>query len=744
MATENADKAVDLTVNDSTGQPNDPKKVVPMTVGPVKGRMTYAVELECDEADTRHWRHPWCYDKNGGELALRPPILSQDDPPTIPNCINGAVAKFGKAPCMGTRTITECAFEGKKQFWTKSDYAWKTYEEVGKDITAAAQGLMNIPDIKAQREAGKQYIAAVLADTSAEWQMSAQACLQCGITLTTIYTTLGHEAMMHGLTETQAEVLFIDWAQYSVLKDVVIAKAAALKYIIVIGKSLTPLTTTGADKPAASFPTIEEAKAFPVIGSAKTMTLDELIETGRAGTFDLKSVAPKPEETAFIMYTSGSTGLPKGVVLSHINFVSVGASAIAQGVVCPRNDDVYIAYLPLAHILELVVEFGVFIQGAGIGYGHARTLTSSSPFMHPNNPKGSDLLACRPTLMAGVPAILDLIKNGLSQKVLKLPGLKGKLVRGAINWQLGQPQKEGPIVGCLLSCGLKGKLIKKVKAGLGLERLRLMISGGAPLAPETQDYVTAVLAPVAQGYGATETVGCASVQESIACGGRPADQAVGHVGAIQPASEIKLLSVPDMGYLVTQSPPRGEILISGNNVTQTGYYKMEEKSAEDFPVHSDGKKWFHTGDIGVIMETGVLKIIDRKKDLIKLTGGEYVSLGKVEAALKQVSGIGACVVFARSDKDHCVVVVSQPEKGWDSVGGKPEEAALVKEIETTLRKSGLPRFEIPTKVAVDDAIWMPENGLVTASMKVQRNPLRNYYNGAGGVLEKMDYKFPDS
>merc|ERR1712048_92524 len=123
-----------------------------------------------------------------------------------------------------------------------------------------------------------------------------------------------------------------------------------------------------------------------------------------------------------------------------------------------------------------------------------------------------------------------------------------------------------------------------------------------------------------------------------------------------------------------------------------GYYKMEKKSKEDFPRHSDGKIWFHTGDIGVMTSTGALKIVDRKKDLIKLTGGEYVSLGKVEAALKQVSGIGACVVFAKSDKDHCVTVVSQPE-----------------------------------------------TGLVTASFKVQRNPLRSYYNEKGGLLDQMDY-----
>jgi len=643
---------------------------------------------------------------------------------------------------MGTRPINECIVEGNKQYWSKGDYEWRSYGEVHADVQAAARGVMELSGIKAKREAGQECVAALLADTSGEWQISALSVLQCGITITTVYTTLGHEAMLHGLNETQASIIFIDWAQYHVLTNKVLAKCPHLRHIIVIGRSLLPLKTSGGETPA--FPTAQEAKALPKICEAETTTLDALIQVGRSSHTNFERLAPAPEDTAFIMYTSGSTGLPKGVVLTHVNFVSVIASILAQGSICPQPHDVYVAYLPLAHILELVVEVGCLLQGASIGYGHPRTLTSTSPYIHPDNAQGSDLLALRPSVMAAVPAILDLIKTGLSMKVQQMEGFKGKMVRGAINRAQDLPAGEGGCVACLLGCGLQGALLSKVKAQLGLERLRLVVSGGAPLSAETQQYVSAVLAPVAQGYGATETTGCASTQEVFPADGRPADRGTGHVGAIQPASEIKLVSVPDMGYLVTDSPPRGEILIAGNSVSQTGYYKMPEKSREDFPRHEDGKIWFHTGDIGVITETGVLKIVDRKKDLIKLAGGEYVSLGKVEAVLKQVPGIGAVVVFARPDKDHCVAVVSQPEKGWKSVGGKPDEGVLVKSIAEKLKALGLAKFEIPTKVKVDDAIWTPESGLVTASFKVQRNPLRAHYNEDGGLLDKMQYRFPDA
>eukprot|EP00928_Gymnodinium_smaydae_P053620 TRINITY_DN37568_c0_g1_i1.p1 TRINITY_DN37568_c0_g1~~TRINITY_DN37568_c0_g1_i1.p1 ORF type:complete len:732 (+),score=166.56 TRINITY_DN37568_c0_g1_i1:63-2198(+) len=705
----------------------------------VKARLPYAVELECSEPETRHWRHPWCLDENKGELALTPELVPAGVEGTISTCFDEAVKRYSQDPCMGSRPIMNCTYEGKKMFWKKGPYEWKTFAEVHADVVSAAKALLGLPGIQELRKAGK-CVAGILADTSAEWQMSAQAAFQVGIPVTTVYTTLGHEAMVHGLNETECSVLFLDWTQYDVLLQPVLSKCTSLQHIVLIGKCFVPVVVEGgASKP---FPTAEEVVALPKVGRAVTTTFENLVAAGKVSSADLKEFAPKADTLAFIMYTSGSTGMPKGVMLSHKNFVSVVAGIMAQGVLKPNKEDWYIAYLPLAHILELIVETTMMVSGAKIGYGHAKTLTSTSPFVHPSNPEGSDLLAFKPTIMVAVPAILDLIKKGLTLKLQKMEGFKGKLVRGSISMaQGGGAGGEGLLVGVLLSLGLSGVLIKKVKQQLGLERLRIIGSGGAPLAAETQEFITKVLAPVAQGYGATETTGASTVQEVVSAGGRPADLTAGKVGPVQPSCEIKLKSVPDMGYLVTDNPPRGEILLGGNSVSQQGYFKMPDKSKEDFPTHADGRVWFHTGDIGVMTESGSLKIIDRKKDLVKLAAGEYVSLGKVEAALKQVAGVGACVVFAQSNKDHCVCIVSQPERGWASVGGKPEEAELVKNMEQSLRQQGLARFEIPTKVKLDDLVWTPENGLTTASMKVQRNPLRNHYNGKGGLLEQMDYGF---
>jgi len=541
------------------------------------------------------------------------------------------------------------------------------------------------------------------------------------------------------LNETEAAVLFMDWQQYHTLKDPVLSKCSKLQHIVLIGKCFVPLETEGGE--SKPFPATADCGALAV-GSAKVTTIDALIETGKSSSTDISRRAPATDDLAFIMYTSGSTGLPKGVMLTHSNFAALIASVIAQDTIRLGGDDTFVAFLPLAHVLELMVETVVLVQGAAIGYAHARTVTPASPYVAKGDEESADLLAIRPTLMVAVPAILEVIKNGLTQKLANMPGLKGQLVRAAMARAQSKPSEEGGMAECLVSLGLSGMLLNKVKSGLGLENLRCIASGGAPLAPQTQEFISAVLAPVAQGYGATETTGCTTTQECLPSGGRVADTSCGMVGAIQPACELRLLSAPEMGYLVTDNPPRGEILVSGNTISQQGYYKMEEKSAEDFPVHADGKKWFHTGDIGLMSDIGTLKIIDRKKDLIKLSGGEYVSLGKVENALKQVPGVGAVIVFARSDKDHCVAIVSQPERGWGSVGGKPVEEDLVAAVAKTLRGQGLAKFEIPTKIKVDETIWTPESGLVTASMKLQRNPLREHYNGADGALKQMDYVFP--
>jgi long-chain acyl-CoA synthetase len=256
---------------------------------------TYADQFACAEAETKHWRHPWSK-MNGGQLAKNPPVLSPGQPLTVPQCLDNAAAKYGDLPCMGTRNLLRVDSSQKtrsgntKIFWHKADtYTYDTYAQVYEQVQAAARGLVSLPGVldaaTAKKAAGSEYIVALLAETSAEWQISAQAAFAAGLTITTVYATLGHEAMLHGLNQTEAEVIFVEYDLYAVLKDKVLAKCPHLKHVVLIGKALVPVG------------------AFPVGGAIPDghKTLDSLIELGTTGagaTVDLMPMRPSQDDLA--------------------------------------------------------------------------------------------------------------------------------------------------------------------------------------------------------------------------------------------------------------------------------------------------------------------------------------------------------------------------------------------------------------------------------------------------------------
>lgn len=271
--------------------------------------------------------------------------------------------------------------------------------------------------------------------------------------------------------------------------------------------------------------------------------------------------------------------------------------------------DGLLTYLPLAHILEYVVENAFLYWGCLMGYGNPRTLSDSSV----RHCKG-DIREFKPTVLVGVPAVWESVRKGIVAKVESGGALTKNLFWGALAAK-----------SFLMSSGLPGSgvldalVFKKVKDATG-GRLKFCMNGGGPIAKDTQRFISMAICPMIGGYGLTETTAMGSLMD-------PTHWSDNAIGEIPSSIEIKLQDFPDAGYFSTNNPPQGEVLIRGPPVMDA-YFENEEETKE--ALTEDG--WFKTGDIGEFDQHGLLKITDRKKNLVKTQNGEYIALEKVSCS----------------------------------------------------------------------------------------------------------------
>jgi len=235
--------------------------------------------------------------------------------------------------------------------------------------------------------------------------------------------------------------------------------------------------------------------------------------------------------------------------------------------------------------------------------------------------------------------------------------------------------------------------------------------------------------PVIQGYGLTETASCATVTHTR-------DRVCGRAGAPLMDVDIKLVDWEEGNYRVTDKPnPRGEVHVGGDNVA-VGYFNNKEETEANF-YEENGRRWFRTGDIGEMESDGVLKIIDRKKDLVKLQAGEYVSYGRTESMLKTAPIIENICAYADPSRDFIIAIIIPDKKQLKKINPELDlnEACnhreVKKDVVAQLKeygiKNGLKNFEIPAKVLIVLDEWTPENGLVTAALKIRRKFIYDEY-----------------
>jgi len=635
-----------------------------------------------------------------------------------------AAKKGGSKPAAGIRTVVETSMEGKfEKLVMSKEYEWMTYADYFAAVENFGAGLK-----KALPTLAKNDTIVIYAETSRPWMLAAYGCWRQGVTVGTIYATLGEEGALFGIDQSKCKAVVADGKLLKILSKI----AKQLKYL----KDVIAIVPPPADAEAE----LKEA-------GINIHLMDDLIKQG-ADT-PVEATPASLEETAVLMYTSGTTGNPKGVLISHkailvtmASTLSPSSAIVIKGRSFLRPDSVYLAYLPLAHIMELAVEVTCFAVGCKVGYGSPGTITPTALKMKQTNPPqlgDAGLLA--PTVFVAAPAVLDKVLIAIKAKF----AATSPFIQGRINAALasGYANFDAGGVGAHWSYLIGGVIaFKKAQKLLG-GKVELMLTGSAPLGVEVQKYVQTVFACVVrQGYGLTET--CAATCITMAT-----DNATSCVGPPQESACIRLRDWEEGGYKnADKDGPigmrRGEILIGGPSICD-GYLVDKEapdmdivkKNEEDF-VTIDGIRYFCTGDIGQYTPTGNLMIIDRKKDLVKLQMGEYVALSKVENALKSSSFVALPMLYATSSMSYAIALICPnvpnlkklaADQGVDAddiakMCADPKvNAGVLKEVQATCAAAKLAKFEIPTKVILIEELWTPENDMLTAVQKLKRREI---------------------
>jgi len=608
-------------------------------------------------------------------------------------------------PCIGWRRIDDVTKIAQ-------DFVWLTYKQTASRIDNFGSGLTRLglcpPNDKNLKVIG------FYAKNRPEWVVGEQGCYRHGYVPVPMYDTLGAESVAYVANQVELTTVVCSEAK---LDNVLEATKKCPKMKNIILMDATP----------------ERLKAKAKSFNMKLYSFLD-IETIGAGSLVPPS-PPSPKDIAFFCYTSGTTGNPKGALITHQGIISAVAAIKMNGVDIGPSD-VYLSYLPLPHVMERSCQFTMYFGGGRVGFYQGETLKIME-----------DIQALQPTLFVSVPRLLNRVYDKITQGVEEAGGVKARLFHQAL------ASKTRALRSGAQTHPLWDRLVfNPLKARIGLGNVRMLVTGSAPISAHVMDFLRVVFGvPVVEGYGQTES-SVAITTTNVN------DFTSGHVGPPLSVNEVRLVDVPEMNYLTTdvshgadsksghQGIPclgRGEICFRGPNVF-AGYYKMPEKTKETI----DEEGWCHTGDIGIWQIDGNLRIVDRKKNIFKLSQGEYVAAEKIENIMARSSFVAMSFVHGDSLQSKLVAIVVPDQEyleDWakkNGFGGSYKEVCqnlkVVQIILEDMKKQGklakLKGFEFPKAIYVEPEPFSPENGLLTPTFKLKRPKVRDHYRKRIDIL----------
>jgi len=553
-----------------------------------------------------------------------------------------------------------------------SSWAEKSYTEVGEIVMGLSLGLMDLGIEKGDK-------VSILANTRPEWTYFDFAALTAGATVVPIYQTNSPDECQYVLENSDAKAVIVEDAEQLAKVREVRDRCPALEHVVLM---------TG--------------EADDAISAAE---VDERGASHDAAEWEERWSSVTPDDICTFIYTSGTTGPPKGCVISHGNYRSMLDMVLDVGAL--GDDELTYLYLPLAHSFALLIQFGTVALGATTAYWQRDPLKIMA-----------DLAEVKPTYFPSVPRIFEKIYTAATAAAEKAGGMK----KAVFNWAVGvgrrmrETERAGREPGFFLRRQYEiadKQVLSKVRNLFG-GRIKLAVSGAAPINPEILRFFDAAGVLIVEGWGMTETSTAATIATAE-------DFKFGTVGRPFPGCEVKIAE-------------DGEILVKGPNIFQ-GYYKNPEATAETLV---DG--WLHTGDIGEIDSEGYIKITGRKKDIIITAGGKNITPANLEAEIKQHPLVSQCVVIGDRRPYLVALVTLDPEEAAafakeHGLPADPEALASNDQIRAALEahlekvNSKFARVEQVKKIEILSHDLSQEGGELTPTMKVKRNVVTDKYAG---------------